>query len=145
MSKVLIPLPKFVIVKPDNEGGEEFVMKVAARANMLVGRYGWNEHQTCLAQILTARLNCVFEVGGIKYQAQSGARCPCQCQSFEEEEKREAIDKTEAASRRQISVKKETTRGSGQRENFCYREGASQAFEALKKILFRNSRAEPLA
>jgi hypothetical protein len=67
MSKVLIPLPNFVIVKPDNEGGEEFVTKVAARANMLVGCYDWNEHQACLAQILTARFNCVFEVAGIKY------------------------------------------------------------------------------
>jgi hypothetical protein len=37
MSKILIPLPKFVIVKLDDEGGEEFVVKVAAHANMLVG------------------------------------------------------------------------------------------------------------
>jgi hypothetical protein len=48
LSKIVVPLPKFVVAKPDDEGDEQFVMWIAARADKLVQRYGWNEHQTLL-------------------------------------------------------------------------------------------------
>jgi hypothetical protein len=41
LSKIVVPLPKFVVAKPDDEGDEQFVMWIAARADKLVRRYGW--------------------------------------------------------------------------------------------------------
>jgi hypothetical protein len=47
ISKVVVPLPKFGVVKPDGESDEQFVAKVSEPADKLIGRYTWKEHQAC--------------------------------------------------------------------------------------------------
>jgi hypothetical protein len=64
VSKVVLPLPKFVIVKPDGKSDEQFVAKVAEQTDKLIGRHTWKEHKACCAQIPNARINRVFEVVG---------------------------------------------------------------------------------
>jgi hypothetical protein len=49
ISKVVAPLPKFVATKRDGEGDEQFVLKVAERADKLVGRYTQKENQAYCA------------------------------------------------------------------------------------------------
>jgi hypothetical protein len=44
ISKVVVPLPKFVAAKHDGETDEQFVAKVAEQADKLIGRYTWKEH-----------------------------------------------------------------------------------------------------
>jgi hypothetical protein len=46
------------------------------RADKLVGRYGWTEHQACLSQIHNGRLNHEFEVDGIKYPTRPVPEAP---------------------------------------------------------------------
>jgi hypothetical protein len=38
--KVVVPLPKFDVVKPDDQSDEDFIAKIAAHADKLVRRYG---------------------------------------------------------------------------------------------------------
>jgi hypothetical protein len=59
--KVVVPLPKFDVVKPDDQSDEDFIAKIAAHADKLIRRYGWKERDICLAQIPTIRLNHVLE------------------------------------------------------------------------------------
>jgi hypothetical protein len=69
VSKVLVRLPKFDVVKPDDVSGEASIVKIAACADKLIGRYSWREHKACVAQIPTICLNRVFEYASIKYGA----------------------------------------------------------------------------
>jgi hypothetical protein len=41
LSKVMVPLPKIGAAKPVDKGGDKFVMRIAAHADILVGRYSW--------------------------------------------------------------------------------------------------------
>jgi hypothetical protein len=62
--------------KPADKDGAKFLTRIASRADKLVGRYGWNEHQAYLAQLPNSRLNCVFEVPDIEYPARPVHEAP---------------------------------------------------------------------
>jgi hypothetical protein len=83
LSKVMVPLPKFAAAKPPDEDGANFVTRIVARGDKLVGRYGWNKHQAYLAQLPTGRLNHVFEVAGIEYPARPVPEAPGSAKSLQ--------------------------------------------------------------
>jgi hypothetical protein len=82
LSKVMVPLPKFAAAKPPDEDGANFVTRIVARGDKLVGRYGWSKHQAYLAQLPTGRLNHVFEVAGIEYPARPVPEAPGSAKSL---------------------------------------------------------------
>jgi hypothetical protein len=66
LSKVMVPLPKIAAMEPTNASSDKSVARIAAHVDRLVGHYGWNELQACLAQVPNSRLNRVFEVADIR-------------------------------------------------------------------------------
>jgi hypothetical protein len=83
VSKLKVPLPRFVVAREDDEDHTKFLARVEKEARVLVGSYTCLEHEACAVLPNNGRLNRVLELAGVAY----GPRpMPCFCRGFEEKE-----------------------------------------------------------
>jgi hypothetical protein len=68
VSKLRVPLPKFVAVHKNNVGDVQFLAWVEPEAEGIVGSYSCPEHDVCVANLPNGgRLNWVFELAEVAY------------------------------------------------------------------------------
>jgi hypothetical protein len=66
--KLRVPLPKFVVVRKDNEDDVQFLARVELKAEGIVGSYTCPEHDACVANLRNGGcLNWVFELAEVAY------------------------------------------------------------------------------
>jgi hypothetical protein len=51
MSKVMMPLPDFHVIRPDGEDDAQFVAQIELEAEKIVGSYSAKEHEACVQHI----------------------------------------------------------------------------------------------
>jgi hypothetical protein len=63
VSRLKLPLPKFVVIKKDDEDDVQFLARVELDFEGVVGSYTYLEHNACVASLCNEGcLNCVFEL-----------------------------------------------------------------------------------
>jgi hypothetical protein len=68
VSKLRVPLPKFVVVCKDDEDDVQFLSRVELEAEGIMGSYTCPEHDACVANLRNGgRLNWVFEFVEVAY------------------------------------------------------------------------------
>jgi hypothetical protein len=68
VSKLRVPLPKFVVVRKDDEDDVLFLCRVELEAEGIMGSYTCPEHDACVANLRNrGRLNWVFEFVEVAY------------------------------------------------------------------------------
>jgi hypothetical protein len=55
VSKLKVPLPKFVATRRDGEGDDELLVRVELEAKVIVGSYARPEHDACIAGLKKQR------------------------------------------------------------------------------------------
>jgi hypothetical protein len=71
VSKLRVPLPKFVAVHKDDEDNVQFLTRVELEAEGIVGSYTRPEHDACVTNLRNGgRLNQVFELAEVAYGPQ---------------------------------------------------------------------------
>jgi hypothetical protein len=67
-SKLRVPLPKFVVVRKDNEDDIQFLAQVELEGERIVGSYTRLEHDACIVNLHSGgRLNRVFDLAEVAY------------------------------------------------------------------------------
>jgi hypothetical protein len=67
VSKLKVPLPRFVVAREDDEDHAKFLARVEKEARVLVGSYTCLEHEACAVLPNNGRLNRVLELVGVAY------------------------------------------------------------------------------
>jgi hypothetical protein len=104
VSKVKMPLPKFVAAHRDNEDDVQFLARIELYIKGIMGSYTSLEHDACIMNLHNGgRLNRMFELAGMAY----GPRPVPGFDAFIEASKKRKVDAVGKAPTKRMSVQEE--------------------------------------
>jgi hypothetical protein len=101
VSKLIVPLPKFVVVHNDDEDDVQFLARVELEAEGIVSSYTLPEHEACIMSLRNGGpLNKVFELVEVVY----GPRPEPGTEEFTEASKKRKMDAARKNSSKHVRV-----------------------------------------